>query len=76
MLRRAQAERGAAMCAGARRGAVGRGVRSRVMRWLACLLLLTVFAGAIHGWLDLLAAQLYAPAGYIDAVLGAAQGGR
>ncbi|MGD9870992.1 MAG: monovalent cation/H+ antiporter subunit D [Thauera sp.] len=43
---------------------------------LACLLLLTVFAGAIHGWLDLLAAQLYAPAGYIDAVLGAAQGGR
>ena len=43
---------------------------------LACLLLLTVFAGAIHGWLDLVAAQLYAPAGYIEAVLGAAQGGR
>ena len=43
---------------------------------LACLVLLTVFAGPVHAWLELVAAQLYAPAGYIDAVLGAAQGVR
>ncbi|MER2555574.1 MAG: monovalent cation/H+ antiporter subunit D [Thauera sp.] len=43
---------------------------------LACLVLLTVFAGQVHGWLELAAAQLYAPAGYIDAVLGTAQGVR
>jgi multicomponent K+:H+ antiporter subunit D len=39
---------------------------------LACLALLTVFAGPVHAWLELTAAQLYAPAGYIEAVLGAA----
>ena len=43
---------------------------------LACLVLLTVFAGPVHAWLELVAAQLYAPAGYIDAVLGTAQGVR
>ncbi|WP_454455398.1 monovalent cation/H+ antiporter subunit D [Thauera phenylacetica] len=43
---------------------------------LACLVLLTVFAGPVHAWLELTAAQLYAPAGYIDAVLGTAQGVR
>ena len=39
---------------------------------LACLALLTVFAGPVHAWLELTAAQLYAPAGYIEAVLGTA----
>ncbi len=39
---------------------------------LACLALLTVFAGPVHAWLELTAAQLYAPAGYIEAVLGIA----
>ena len=39
---------------------------------LACLALLTVFAGQVHAWLELTAAQLYAPAGYIEAVLGIA----
>ncbi|HAF55273.1 MAG TPA: monovalent cation/H+ antiporter subunit D [Thauera sp.] len=39
---------------------------------LACLALLTVFAGPVHAWLELTAAQLYAPAGYIEAVLGLA----
>ena len=43
---------------------------------LACLVLLTAFAGPVHAWLELAAAQLYAPAGYIDAVLGTAQGVR
>lgn len=43
---------------------------------LACLVLLTAFAGPVHAWLELVAAQLYAPAGYIDAVLGTAQGVR
>jgi len=43
---------------------------------LACLVLLTAFAGPVHAWLELTAAQLYAPAGYIDAVLGTAQGVR
>jgi multicomponent K+:H+ antiporter subunit D len=43
---------------------------------LACLVLLTVFAGPVHAWLELAAAQLYTPAGYIDAVLGTAQGVR
>jgi multicomponent K+:H+ antiporter subunit D len=38
--------------------------------------LLTAFAGPVHAWLELAAAQLYAPAGYIDAVLGTAQGVR
>ncbi|MFP5402735.1 MAG: monovalent cation/H+ antiporter subunit D [Gammaproteobacteria bacterium] len=41
---------------------------------LACLALLTVFAGPVHAWLELTAAQLYAPAGYIEAVLGTAGG--
>ena len=39
---------------------------------LACLALLTVFAGPVHAWLELTAAQLHAPAGYIEAVLGTA----
>ena len=39
---------------------------------LACLALLTLFAGPVHAWLELTAAQLYAPAGYIEAVLGTA----
>lgn len=39
---------------------------------LACLVVLTVFAGPVHAWLELTAAQLYAPAGYIEAVLGTA----
>ena len=39
---------------------------------LACLALLTVFAGPVHAWLELTAAQLHAPAGYIEAVLGIA----
>jgi multicomponent K+:H+ antiporter subunit D len=43
---------------------------------LACLVLLTVFAGPVHAWLELTAVQLYTPAGYIDAVLGTAQGVR
>ena len=43
---------------------------------LACLALLTVFAGPVHAWLELTAAQLYAPAGYIEAVLGTAGGVR
>ena len=43
---------------------------------LACLVLLTAFAGPVHAWLELVAAQLYAPAGYIDAVLGTVQGVR
>ncbi len=41
---------------------------------LAGLVALTVFAGPLHRWLELTAAQLYAPAGYIEAVLGAAGG--
>ncbi len=45
-------------------------------RLLACLVLLTVFAGPVHAWLELTAAQLHAPAGYIDAVLGTARGVR
>ena len=43
---------------------------------LACLALLTGFAGPVHAWLELTAAQLYAPAGYIEAVLGTAGGVR
>ncbi len=39
---------------------------------LACLALLTLFAGPVYAWLELTAAQLYAPAGYIEAVLGTA----
>ena len=39
---------------------------------LGCLTLLTVCAGPVHAWLELTAAQLYAPAGYIEAVLGTA----
>jgi multicomponent K+:H+ antiporter subunit D len=42
---------------------------------LAVLVMLTVAAGPLHGWLELVAAQLFAPASYIDAVLGAAGGG-
>lgn len=36
---------------------------------LAALVALTVFAGAVHAWLELTAAQLFAPHDYIDAVL-------
>lgn len=43
---------------------------------LAGLVALTVLAGPVHAWLDLVAAQLFAPAGYIEAVLGAAGGVR
>ena len=39
---------------------------------LAGLVLLTAFAGPLGAWLDEAAAQLYEPAHYIDAVLGAA----
>ncbi|MHB1373031.1 MAG: monovalent cation/H+ antiporter subunit D [Thauera sp.] len=39
---------------------------------LACLVVLTVFAGPVHAWLELTARQLYAPTGYIEAVLGTA----
>lgn len=39
---------------------------------LACLVMLTVFAGPVHAWLELTARQLYAPTAYIEAVLGAA----
>lgn len=37
---------------------------------LAALVLLTVFAGPVTGYLDATAAQLYRPQGYIGAVLG------
>jgi len=39
---------------------------------LACLVALTVFAGPVHAWLETTARQIYAPAAYIEAVLGAA----
>ena len=42
---------------------------------LACLVTLTVFAGPVHGWLELTATQLFAPTAYIEAVLGTAQEG-
>ena len=42
---------------------------------LACLVTLTVFAGPVHGWLELTAMQLFAPTAYIEAVLGTAQEG-
>jgi len=41
---------------------------------LAGLVAITVFAGPVHAWLDLTAAQLFAPADYIEAVLGIAGG--
>ncbi|ENO78219.1 monovalent cation/H+ antiporter subunit D [Thauera sp. 63] len=40
---------------------------------LACLVALTVFAGPAHAWLEAAAAQLFAPAGYIEAVMGTLQ---
>lgn len=43
---------------------------------LAVLVVLTVAAGPVHAWLELAAAQIYAPSGYIDAVLGTATGGQ
>ncbi|MDX5382952.1 MAG: monovalent cation/H+ antiporter subunit D [Rhodobacterales bacterium] len=43
---------------------------------LAVLAVLTVAAGPVHAWLEQTSAQVFAPAGYIDAVLGAAEGGQ
>ncbi|NLF53533.1 MAG: monovalent cation/H+ antiporter subunit D [Thauera phenolivorans] len=41
---------------------------------LAGLVAITVFGGPVHAWLNLTAAQLFAPADYIEAVLGIAGG--
>ena len=41
---------------------------------LAGLAGLTLFAGPVHAWLELASAQVFSPAGYIEAVLGTAGG--
>ncbi|AVZ80180.1 monovalent cation/H+ antiporter subunit D [Zoogloeaceae bacteirum Par-f-2] len=43
---------------------------------LAVLVALTAVAGPVHAWLAQASEQVFAPAGYIDAVLGAAEGGQ